>query len=97
MDQKIDQYEVLEGRVYYSLAKDQQLYTIGNENPINAGGKLNKLEIQNGFLVAIFNKDCKSPYKMTVINNEGKVLYKTIENVLLVRIENDKIILVKDN
>jgi len=97
VDQKIDQYEVLEGRVYYSLAKDQQLYTIGNENPINAGGKLNKLEIQNGFLVAIFNKDCKSPYKMTVINNEGKVLYKTIENVLLVRIENDKIILVKDN
>ncbi len=64
---------------------------------INQGGQLIKLEIQNGYLVAIFDKDSESPYKMMVINNEGKVLYKTVENVLLVRIENGKMVFIKDN
>ncbi len=96
-DQAIDQYEVLQGRLYYSLAEDRQLFTIGSGEPINPGGQLNKLEIQAGYLVAIFDQGSKSPYKMMVINNEGKVLYKTIENVLLVRIENGKIAFVKDN
>ncbi|MEA4926179.1 MAG: DUF5050 domain-containing protein [Syntrophomonadaceae bacterium] len=97
VDQAVDLYEVFQGKVYYSLAGDKQLFTIGSGEPINPGGQLNKLEVQDGYLVAIFDKDRKSSYKMMVINNEGKVLYKTIENVLLVRIENGKIVFVKDN
>ena len=37
------------------------------------------------------------PYKMMIIDKKGQVLYKTMENILLVRIENGKVIFVKDN
>ncbi|HCF51146.1 MAG TPA: hypothetical protein DER60_12745 [Syntrophomonas sp.] len=97
IDKAVGLYEVLQGKVYYSLAEDSQLFRIGSEYSINPGGQLNKLEIQNGYLAAIFDKDSQSPYKMMVINGAGEVLYKTAENVLLMRIENGKIVFVKDN
>jgi len=97
LDKAVGLYEVLRGKVYYSLVEDNQLYTIGSEDAINPGGKLNKLEVQNGYLLAIFDKESESLYKMMIINSEGKVLYKTIEDVLLVRIENGKVVFVKDN
>ncbi len=97
VEKAVDQFEVLQGKVYFSLAQDKQLFAMGSQEPINPGGRLNKLEIQNGYLVALFDKDSPSPYKMIVINKDGKVLYKTIENVLLVRIQNGKIAFVKDN
>jgi hypothetical protein len=55
------------------------------------------MEIQNGYLNAIFKKESESPYKMMKIDKNGQILYKTMENILLVRIENGKVILVKDN
>lgn len=95
--QAVERYEVLQGKVYYALTQDKQLFTIGSQEPINPGGRIKKLEIQNGYLVALFDKESPSPYKMMVINKDEKILYKTIENVLLVRIENGKIAFVKDN
>lgn len=48
-------------------------------------------------MVAIFDKNSESQYKLMIFNGTGKVLYKSIENVLLVRIENGKVVFVKDN
>ncbi len=97
IDQAVSQYEVLQGRLYYALAGTGQLFALGNEESINPGGQLKKLEIQNGYLTAIFKKESESPYKMMIIDKKGQVLYKTMENILLVRIENGKVIFVKDN
>lgn len=48
-------------------------------------------------MVAVFDKSSESIYKMMIFNNNGRIIYKTIENVLLVRIENGKIVFAKDN
>lgn len=94
----VGSYNILEGKLYYSLKeKNQQLYIYGDYASVNPGGILKSLEIQNGYMVAIFDKSSESIYKMIVFNNDGRIIYKTIENVLLVRIENGKIVFVKDN
>jgi len=97
IDQAVSQYEVLQGHLYYALAENGQLFALDNEESINPGGQLKKMEIQNGYLTAIFKKDSESPYKMMIIDKDGQILYKTMENIPLVRIENGKLILVKDN
>ncbi|MEQ8201422.1 MAG: DUF5050 domain-containing protein [Syntrophomonadaceae bacterium] len=95
--QAVDQYEILQGQVYYSSAADHQLYTLGSPEPVNPGGRLERLEIQEGYLIAIFTKDSESPYKMLIIDGDGQVLYQTVENVLLARIDRGRVVFVKDN
>lgn len=97
VDKAVDLYEALEGKLYYSLKDNNQLYVYGNEESVNPGGILKSLEVQNGYMVAIFDKNSESQYKLIIFNDSGKVLYKSIENVLLVRIENGKVVFVKDN
>lgn len=97
VEQAVSQYEALNGRVYYGLAEKGQLFTLGNEASINPGGQLKKLEIQNGYLTAIFAKESEATAKMMIINAKGQVIYKTIENVLSVRIDNGKVVFIKDN
>lgn len=98
VDEAVNLYEVLEGKLYYSLKKqNNQLYIYGKEESLNPGGKVKSLEVQNGYMVAVFEKDSSSQYKMMIIDKAGKVIYKTIENVLLARIENGKVVFVKDN
>lgn len=70
---------------------------IGKKEPVNPGGRLKSLEIQNGYMVAVFDKESTSQYKMMIFDDTGELIYKTIENVLLVRIENGKVVYVKDN
>ncbi len=97
-EKPVGNYNVLNGIIFYSLKNsDNQLYIYGKEASLNPGGKLKSLEIQDGYMVAIFDKESSSQYKMMIIDNKGSVIYKTIENVLLVRIENGKIAYVKDN
>lgn len=97
-DEPVSHYNVLDEKLYYSLKKkNNQLYIYGKEESVNPGGKVKSLEIQNGYMVAVFEKDSPSQYKMMIIDDLGKVIYKTIENVLLVRIENGKVVFVKDN
>ena len=96
--ESVDLYEVYEGKLYYSLKnKNNQLYIYGNEESVNPEGILKSLEVQNGYMVAIFDKNSESQYKLMIFNDDGKLLYKSIENVLLVRIENGKVVFVKDN
>lgn len=97
-ERAVSHYNVLNEKIYYSLkdSKDQ-LYIHGNDVSVNPGGNLKSLEVQNGYMVAVFNKDSESPYKMMIIDDRGKVIYKTMERVLLVRIENGKVVFVKDN
>jgi hypothetical protein len=98
IDEAVNLYEVLEGKLYYSLKdKNNQLYIYGSDESVNTGGILKSLEVQNGYMVAIFDKFSESQYKMMIFNDNGKLLYKSIENVLLVRIENGKVVFVKDN
>lgn len=97
VDEAVNSYEVLEGKLYYSLKDNNQLYVYGNEESVNPGGILKSLEVQNGYMIAIFDKLSESQYKLMIFNEDGKVLYKSIENVLLVRIENGKVVFVKDN
>jgi len=97
VDEAVNSYEVLEGKLYYSLQENNQLYIYGNVESVNPGGILKSLEVQNGYMVAIFDKLSESQYKLMIFNEEGKVLYKSIENVLLVRIDNGKVVFVKDN
>lgn len=97
-DGPVGHYNILNGMIFYSL-KDRadQLYIHGNKDSVNPGGKLKSLEIQNGYMVAVFDKESTSQFKMMIIDGSGKIIYKTIENVLLVRIENGKVVYVKDN
>jgi len=88
---------LLQGHLYYALAENGQLFALSNEESINPGGQLKKMEIQNGYLTAIFMKDSESSYKMMIIDKNGQILYKSMENIPLVTIENSKVILVKDN
>ena len=97
VDKAVDSYEVLEGKLYYSLKDNNQLYVYGNDESVNPGGILKSLEVQNGYMVAIFDKLSESQYKLMIFNEDSKVLYKSIENVLLVRIDNGKVVFVKDN
>lgn len=97
VDEAVNSYEVLEGKLYYSLKDNNQLYVYGNESSVNPGGILKSLEVQNGYMVAIFDKLSESQYKLMIFNKDGIVLYKSIENVLLVRIDNGKVVYVKDN
>ncbi len=97
VDKAVDSYEVLEGKLYYSLKDNNQLYVYGNEESVNPGGILKSLEVQNGYMIAIFDKLSESQYKLMIFNEDGKVLYKSIENVLLVRIDNSKVVFLKDN
>lgn len=98
VDEAVSLYEVLEGKLYYSLKdKNNQLYIYGNKESVNPEGILKSLEVQNGYMVAIFDKNSQSQYKLMIFNDAGKLLYKSIENVLLVRIENGKVVFVKDN
>lgn len=91
-------YDVLGGKLYYSLKdKNYQLYIYGSDESVNPEGILKNLENQNGYMVAVFDKSSKSQYKMMIFNDSGKMIFKTIENILLVRIENGKIVFVKDN
>lgn len=97
-DKAVSHYDVLNEKIYYSLKDgEEQLYIHGNDVPVNPGGRLKSLEVQNGYMVAVFNKDSESPYKMMIIDDRGKIIYKTMEGVLLVRIENGKVVFVKDN
>lgn len=97
-DEAVSYYNALNGKVYYTLkSKNDQLYIYGNDEPVNSGGRVTSLEIQNGYMVAVFDKESESQYKMMIFNDSGEVIYKTIENVLLVRIENGKVVFVKDN
>jgi len=94
----VDLYEVYEGKLYYSLKnKNNQLYIYGDGESVNPEGILKSLEVQNGYMVAIFDKNSESQYKLMIFNDDGKLLYKSIENALLVRIENGKVVFVKDN
>jgi len=95
--QAVDQYEILQEQVYYSSAVDHQLYTIGSPEPVNPGGRLARLEVQDGYLIAIFAPDSESPYKMLIIDGKGQVIYQTVENVLLARIDQGRVVFVKDN
>ena len=96
--ESVDLYEVYEGKLYYSLKnKNNQLYIYGDEESVNPEGILKSLEVQNGYMVAIFDKNSESQYKLMIFNDDGKLLYKSIENALLVRIENGKVVFVKDN
>lgn len=97
VDEAVNLYEVLEGKLYYSLKDYNQLYFYGNEGSVNPGGILKSLEVQNGYMVAIFDKISESQYKLMIFNEDGKVIYKSIENVLLVRIDNGKVVFIKDN
>ena len=98
VDEAVNLYEIYEGKLYYSLEnKNNQLYIYGNEESVNPEGILKSLEVQNGYMVAIFDKLSESQYKLMIFNDKGKLLYKSIENVLLVRIENGKVVFVKDN
>lgn len=65
-------------KLFYNI----KLYIYGSEEPVNPGGILKTLEIQNGYVIAIFDKQSESEYKLMIFNNEGKLLYKSIENVL---------------
>ncbi|MDX9871102.1 MAG: DUF5050 domain-containing protein [Clostridia bacterium] len=94
----VGHYEALRGNVFYTLTdRNHQLFILGKEDPINPGGQVKSLEVQEGFLIAVFAKESESPYKMMILKEDGKVIYKTTENVLLVRIENGKVVFVKDN
>lgn len=97
-EEPVGQYNVLNGKIYYSSKdRNDQLYIYGNEESVNPGGKLKSLENQNGYMVAVFDKASDSQYKMMIFDDSGEAVYKTIENVLLVRIENGKVAFVKDN
>lgn len=97
VDEAVNLYEVLEGKLYYSLKNNNLLYIYGDEDSVNPGGILKSLEVQDGYMVAIFDKKSQSQYKLMIFNDTGTLLYKSIENVLLVRIENGKVVFVKDN
>ena len=97
VDKAIDLYEIVQDKIYYSLVEDQQLRTIGKDDIFNQGGHLSKLEIHDRYLIAFFDKDVESPYKMMAIDHEGRVIFKTIENVELVSIQNGEIIFIKNN
>ncbi|AQS58631.1 DUF5050 domain-containing protein [Desulforamulus ferrireducens] len=97
-DVAVGEYEVLNGKIYYtSPARDNELFILGRDDSINPGGQVKNLEIQEGNLVATFHKEGKSPYKMLIINKDGNVIYKTTENVLLARLENDKVVFIKED
>ncbi len=97
-NEAVSHFNVLNESIYYSLKdKNNQLYIYGNNESVNPGGILKSLEVQNGYMVAVFDKSSESQYKMMIFNKNGRAIYKTIENVLLVRIENGKVVFVKDN
>ncbi|MFA7078314.1 MAG: hypothetical protein WC147_07905 [Syntrophomonas sp.] len=75
---------------------NNQLYMLGESESINPGGIVKSLEVQDGYLVAIFDKSSTTSSKMMIINKNGKVVYQTIEAVLMARIDNGKVSYVKD-
>lgn len=94
---RVSDYAVLDGQVYYvSLEHDDQLFRLGEKDPINPGGIVKSLEIQQDYLVAIFDRASTASCKMMIVNKKGQILFQTIEPVLMVRIDSGKVVFVKD-
>lgn len=94
---KVSRFEVLGDCLYYALEETGELFALGKEESINPGGRLEKMLIQDGYLMAFFAKECESPIKMMIIDGTGAVIFKTMEYVELAGIANGRVVFVRDN
>lgn len=92
----IEQYEALNGRIYY-INSEQKLYQAGKDESINALGKAITVYKENNYITATFAEESNNPYRLIVIDSQGNIVYRTADVVLdMVGIENGRLYYVEN-
>lgn len=90
--------QVLGDNVYYASAQSCELYKAGVEQSLNPSGKVNAMKIDDDYLVCTFEEENSSRYRIIVLNEEGKIVFRTSDVAELsnVSVENGKLYYVEN-
>jgi hypothetical protein len=89
-EEGIRYFELFNENIYYVNDSDK-LYKLGSNKPINAEGKVTTFKIHDDYLIVTFKEEKINPYRMIVIDKEGKIVFKTADVTLCEYIENGKL------
>lgn len=88
----IEQYEIMNGRVYYIDGENKRLNIVGHKDVINPTGKALSLNIEDNYVVCTFAEESTNPYRLMVFDAQGNVVYKTADVVLnIIGIDNGQL------
>lgn len=89
---EIEDYVVLNGKVYYIDVEQKRLNVVGQSDVINPSGKATSLNTEDKYVVCTFAEESTNPYRLMVLDAQGNIIYKTADVVLnIVSIENDQL------
>ncbi len=76
---------VLNGKVYWKYANDEQLYQLGEKQSLNPGAKLESMRFagdNNEYLVCTFEETAAARYRFMIFDKGGKVVFKSSDKTL---------------
>jgi hypothetical protein len=88
----IEDFILLNKNIYYINDKDK-LYKVGSNKGINEAGIVTGFKLDDNYLIVTFKEEKTNPYRMIVIDKEGKIIFKTadVTNISSVYIEDGKL------
>lgn len=92
------QFEVLNGKVYYTNSRNNGLYEAVSKQSINPGAKVTGIKVDGDCLICTFKEEASNPYRLIVIDKNGKIIFKTsdVASINNVTIEKGKIYYLED-
>lgn len=92
-DFNVSDFTVLNHIVYYVSTDDKghELFKLGQSSSLNPGGIVKSLNIQDGYVASTFEKSSNSKFKVIILNNEGKEVFKSSIAVKKVIINDDQV------
>lgn len=78
-DFNVSDFTVLNHIVYYVSTDDKghELFKLGQSSSLNPGGTVKSLNIQDGYVASTFEKSSNAKFKVIILNNEGKEVFKS--------------------
>ena len=83
------------GHVYY-IDDTGQLRKKGDDEIINPGGIVDRLEVQEGYVLATFSDRSENEYRTFVIGKTGDIIYRSTEETANVVICDGKLMFIKE-
>ena len=92
-------FQVLGGAVYYVNADDNRLYAAGKDQPINPYGSAAGFKAEEDYLVCTFHEESGNPYRIMVLDIDGEVVFKTSDtaDINTVSIEDGRLYYMESN
>jgi hypothetical protein len=70
-------FQVFGGTVYYVSIDDGRLYAVGADQSINPNGRVSGLKTDEGYLICTFQEESGNPYRIMVLDSDGRVAFKS--------------------